>query len=167
MSAAKVTVRDIREGPAPDLAGAPGHPAGDVDGQHGHAAGVGWVVLAVEAGAVGGIDHEVARRDDGGRVEGVDHRHPDASAAQAHGRRSTVGPVVALAGQDRHSAAVAPAEELQRGVGHRGTGAIDEDGDGLRRRRVTAAISSGVRTGITVSPAPRRSPRRLGACGSW
>ena len=84
----------------------------DVGRQHRRGAGIGGVVVAPEAGAVGGVDHEVARREPLPTVEvgGVEDLHGDAPPAQPGGGVAPVGAVVALAGDDDDPAPVRAAE---------------------------------------------------------
>ena len=109
---------------------------GDVDGQHGRAERIGRAVLAVEARAERGVDHEIAGRHLTRVGRGVEQLDPYATATQPGGRGAAVGAVVALAGHDRHAAAVRAAEQVERPPRHRRPGPLDQGFDGLGRGRV-------------------------------
>ena len=108
------------------------HTRGDVDRQHGRAAGIRRVVVATEPGAVGGVDDEIDARESGALGGGsVDHLDANAAGSEPRRRVASVVAVVALARDDDDAAAVRPAHHPDRVPRDRRAGASDQHLDGL------------------------------------
>ena len=107
-----------RPSPVEHLAGQARQPRRDIDGQDGRPARLRRRVGPFQAGPVGGVDHQIGRRQ--GRtpaqVGRLEHVHLGSVAGQQLGRQPTVGAVIALAGHDRDLLAVGAVEQAS-GVG--------------------------------------------------
>ena len=121
--------------PRAGLAGEPVRARRDVDGQHGRVAGVRGVVLAVEAGAVGGIDHQRTGVEPivGTETGGIEDAYAGAALPQPAGRVAAVVAVVPLARDDDHLAAVRAAHHRHGAPRHRRAGPSDQYLDRLGR----------------------------------
>ena len=110
------------------------------------------LVLAAEAGAVGGVDDEVGTA--GASAGGRRRRPPSTRTPRRRSRAAAArpsAPLLPLPGEHDDPPAVGPAQQVERGPGHRGAGPLDQDLDRLGRGASIAAISSGVTTGITAA----------------
>ena len=129
-------------------------PGRDVDGEDGDTLGNGREVVGpTEARAVGSIDDEIDLDRQRGDV-GIEQRiaRHDAGAGW---RRAAVGPVVALACDDRHPPSIRPAQKVDGGASHRCASTFDERSDRHGAAASIAAISAGVTIGITRAAPPR------------
>jgi hypothetical protein len=136
-SAAKVIVRSAGDRRTEARPGETVDPGRDVDGEDGDTIGNGReVVGATEARAVGGIDDEIDLDRQRGDV-GIEHHASHATPLEPGGGSAAVGPVVALAGDDRHAPSIRPAQKVDGGASHRCAGTFDEHSDrhGRGRRR--------------------------------
>ena len=121
-----------------------------------------------EAGAVGAVDHQVARRQrhpSPGRF-GLEHLHPGPAPRQDVSRDPSVGAVAALARDHDDPAPVGAPEHPQGSQGHRRAGALDQGlvGDLFAprpRRRPASRRGSGRRACSRL-----RRPSRRGGGGS-
>ncbi len=101
---------------------------GDVDRQHGRrVADAGRVERAAKAGAVGGVDDEIGRRQGGRGVGRGDDADASAAGAEQVGRHPAVVAVVALAGDDDDAPPVGAAQEFERRPRHGAPGPRHED----------------------------------------
>ncbi len=104
-------------------------PGRDVDGEDGDTLGNSReVVGAAEARAVGSIDDEIDLDRQRGDV-GIEHHASHATTLEPGGGGAAVGPVVALAGDDRHAPSIRPAQKVDGGASHRCAGTFDERSD--------------------------------------
>ena len=136
LRAANVTVRSAGSDAAAGLAGEPVDAARDVDGEHRRGADARRPPLAVEPGAVGGVDDEVGGGQARRAVGGVEQADPHAALGQRARRGPAVGAVVALAGDHVDRSPVRAAEHLAGHPGDGRPGPLDEHLDRLGRGRV-------------------------------
>jgi hypothetical protein len=105
----------------------------DVGRQHGCAARVRARPRPVEAGAVRGVDQQIAGRESRRHRVGRDDRDADTQSGQAPSRGPTVGPVVAATGDDGDAPPVRPAQHPHCRASQGGPCPLDEDVDRLGR----------------------------------
>ena len=109
--------RDRADGLGPRPTGAapvsPSTPLGMSTASTGAPAGVGRPVLAPEAGAVGGVDHQVAGRERVGRLGARGSRPRTPRRRRQAGGLAAVVAVVALAGHDDDPPPVGAAEQVE------------------------------------------------------
>ena len=153
-----MTVRTASTAPPGAAPVSPSTPLGMSTASTGRPGRVGWPVLAVEAGAEGGVDHEVAGGERVGRLGHGDDDGAHPPAPQQAGGLAAVVAVVALAGHDDHPPPVGAAEQVEGLAGHGRRGPPDEDLDGLGRLGVDRAHLVGGQDRLHAPPRLTVSP---------